>query len=55
MMRATKPFNLIYEGEWNDIVCVDYRLTPERYTSRYQKLRFFKSLETGCESDPSIR
>ena len=24
------PFRLIYEGEWNDIVCVDYPLTKQR-------------------------
>jgi hypothetical protein len=26
-----KPFHVIYEAEWNDIVCVDYPLTPEKY------------------------
>ena len=24
------PFRLVYEGEWNDIMCVDYPLTQER-------------------------
>jgi hypothetical protein len=27
----TQPFKIIYEAEWNDIVCVDYPLTPEKY------------------------
>lgn len=26
-----KPFNLIYEAEWNDIPCSDYPLTPEKW------------------------
>ena len=28
-----KPFNLIYEAEWNDIPCVDYPLTQERWVA----------------------
>ncbi len=27
---AQPPFRLIYEGEWNDIVCVDYPLTKQK-------------------------
>jgi len=27
------PFRLIYEGEWNDIPCVDYPLTPEKWVA----------------------
>ena len=30
-MSAEQPFHIIYEGEWNDIACVDYPLTPEVY------------------------
>jgi len=32
-MNKNKPFNLIYEAEWNDIPCVDYPLTPEKWAS----------------------
>ena len=28
-----KPFNLIYEAEWNDIPCADYPLTPEKWVA----------------------
>ena len=28
-----QPFGLIYEGEWNDVVCVDYPLTPAKYVA----------------------
>ena len=28
-----QPFKIIYEGEWNDIVCVDFPLTPEKYVT----------------------
>ena len=28
-----KPFHVIYEAEWNDIVCVDFPLTPEKYVT----------------------
>ena len=30
-MSNKPPFRLIWEGEWNDIVCADYPITPERY------------------------
>ena len=30
-MANEQPFRVIYEAEWNDIVCVDYPLTPEVY------------------------
>lgn len=30
-MSAEQPFRIIYEGEWNDIACVDFPLTPEVY------------------------
>ena len=29
--NTEKPFNLIYEAEWNDIPCADYPLTPEKW------------------------
>jgi hypothetical protein len=29
--KPEKPFNIIFEGEWNDIPCADYPLTPERW------------------------
>ena len=32
-MESKKPFNLIYEAEWNDIPCVDYPLTPEKWVA----------------------
>ena len=32
-MADDKPFNLIYEAEWNDIPCVDYPLTPEKWVA----------------------
>jgi len=32
-LGRTRPFNLIYEAEWNDIACVDYPLTPEKWAS----------------------
>ena len=32
-MKRKKPFNLIYEAEWNDIPCVDYPLTPQKWAS----------------------
>ena len=28
-----RPFRIIYEAEWNDIACVDYPLTPEKYVA----------------------
>ena len=31
MSQPEQPFRIIYEAEWNDIVCVDYPLTPEVY------------------------
>lgn len=31
MTHHEQPFHIIYEGEWNDIVCSDYPLTPDRY------------------------
>src|SRR3990170_14074 len=30
---AQKPFNFIYEAEWNDIPCSDYSLTPEKWAA----------------------
>ncbi|MAE62736.1 MAG: hypothetical protein CMJ18_00565 [Phycisphaeraceae bacterium] len=33
MPDTRKPFHVIYEAEWNDIVCVDYPLTPEKYVT----------------------
>lgn len=30
-MSDEQPFRIIYEAEWNDIVCVDYPLTPDVY------------------------
>ena len=32
-MESKKPFNLIYEAEWNDIPCADYPLTPEKWAT----------------------
>jgi len=32
-MPKQKPFNLIYEAEWNDIPCADYPLSPEKWAS----------------------
>src|SRR5437867_2431373 len=29
--QTRPPFRLIWEGEWNDIPCTDYPLTPERW------------------------
>ena len=31
--RKKKPFNLIYEAEWNDVPCADYPLTPEEWVA----------------------
>ncbi|MAH32596.1 MAG: hypothetical protein CMG78_11335 [Marinobacter sp.] len=31
MNQSRPPFRIIYEAEWNDIVCVDYPLTPETF------------------------
>jgi len=31
--KPEKPFNIIFEGEWNDIPCADYPLTPERWAA----------------------
>ena len=31
MEQSEQPFRIIYEAEWNDIVCIDYPLTPEVY------------------------
>jgi hypothetical protein len=31
MTNHAQPFRIIYEGEWNDVVCVDYPLTQEKY------------------------
>ena len=33
MPHPAPPFRVIYEAEWNDIVCVDYPLTPEKYVT----------------------
>jgi len=33
MPTSEKPFKLIYEAEWNDIPCVDYPLTPEKWAA----------------------
>lgn len=33
MSNDRQPFRFIYEGEWNDIPCVDYPLTPEKWAS----------------------
>ena len=33
MPTTDKPFNLIYEAEWNDIPCSDYPLTPEKWVA----------------------
>ncbi|MFM1550674.1 MAG: hypothetical protein ACKJSG_14815 [Lentisphaeria bacterium] len=33
MTAASKPFNFIYEAEWNDVPCSDYPLTPERWVA----------------------
>ena len=30
-MSRRPPFRVMWEGEWNDIVCADYPMTPERY------------------------
>ena len=30
-MSGKPPLRLIWEGEWNDIVCADYPLAPKRY------------------------
>ena len=30
---SQRPFRIIYEGEWNDIACVDYPLTPQKYVA----------------------
>ena len=27
------PFRLVYEAEWNDIACVDYPITPEKWAA----------------------
>ena len=33
MTKDDRPFHLIYEAEWNDIPCVDYPLTPEKWVA----------------------
>ncbi len=33
MAAGKKPFNLIYEAEWNDIPCSEYPLTPEKWAA----------------------
>ena len=34
IMENTKPFNIIYEAEWNDIPCADYPMTPDIWASQ---------------------
>ena len=33
MSTVEKPFSVIYEAEWNDIPCVDYPLTPQKWAA----------------------
>jgi len=33
MTTDERPFNLVYEAEWNDIPCSDFPLTPEKWAS----------------------
>lgn len=46
MSNHRQPFRFIYEGEWNDIPCVDYPLTPEKWAS--ETIRPLVNTQVDC-------
>ena len=41
-----QPYRFIYEGEWNDIPCIDYPLTPKKWAS--ESIRPLVGTQVDC-------
>ena len=54
-MNKNKPFNLIFETEWNDAPCIDYPITPDIWISECMRLFCGTQVDTIfynlCSSD----
>ena len=46
MPLESQPYRVIFEAEWNDIPCVDYPLTPEKWVS--ESIRPLAGTQVDC-------